>query len=280
MRLVLSFLLMPMLLSSVQLQYTPDVTVMQRHTAIVTMEQQLPHEMEKTRMEQVVDLELRVISNGSLEPVERPPLHLQMVIKRLQINLTNGTRTQHFDTAGELQIRDPLIARLHRLVGRPLQIKLDEHWQLGEESEELTKYLKEIPSLNSYLTPGFFNQLLKPLVALAGENLEPGGSWSRSMEVGRQPGIKLPLGYRVKSANLREVQADLGARHENKKVAMGEGMAELTGVVKGEITWTRRHALEAQMERHEFYDGTITTNRDERPVKMTITHQIQSHRKS
>lgn len=271
--------LIPGSLMAIQLQFTPDVTVEQRHTAIVAIEQDLPHGEDHSRMEQIVDVELRLPSTGSLEPVQQPPFELQLVVKRVQMKMKKGERTVSFDTANASQIRDPFVARLIRLVGRPLDLKIGADWALEANSKELARFLHEIPSLNSYLSPSFFHAFLQPVIALAGEELTEGDSVDRSTLLGQHPGTPVPLRYTIQNANLREVEASIEGEVQEQQLSMGEAEAVLAGRTTGKASWTRRHGLEAQLESHEFYDGTIKQENQEWPVKMSVTHLLESKRK-
>jgi hypothetical protein len=280
MKIFVQFLcVMPFSLAAIQLQYSPDVIVEQQHRSVISMEQEIDGKVDSSRMEQLVDLELKLLSIDSMEPVTAPPIHLEMTIRRVRVTLEKEGRETHFDTASNEIQRDPFVARFRRLVGKPIDLTIGDGWQLEGTSKELELLFKQVPSLNNYLSPEFFSGLLKPVVALAGESIETGQVVEKESRLGQNPGLLLPVGYHVTSAGLREIKADISGTHEEEIVPMANGEAHLSGSVTGKASWVRRNALETQTEIYEFYEGKIVQENKEYPLKMSVTQVVQSKRK-
>ncbi|MFT5317600.1 MAG: hypothetical protein ACI8RA_000849, partial [Chlamydiales bacterium] len=189
---------------------------------------------------------------------------VEVVLKSLSAEIQgNGVKTI-LDTEGNSTSLE--FAQLKEILDRPIFFRLSPNFSL-EESPDLALVQKDFPLAGEFINHEMFSDMFQYLFILGGQEL--------------RPGIKLPrkndIEIDINRADRREVQATfLGNIRKKEGGGLDENVGLFQGILSGTGSWQSDNALLYRVKVHQSLSGLLKNEGESVPVKMKITHWIDS----
>lgn len=280
-------------LTSVALQYQPNVVVEQVSIIRLEIQQRLPGLNLNLKTEQKLEGEMQVVSDQADMPVANAPFDLEFLPKRLVIQIDANDRLTVYDSAGRTS--HPYMAQLEYLMNNAMKVHLREDFTLDDSIEQLDAVGRDLPQIKSFIPAAMLTQTFDQIFALGGKNLATGHTHRKKILFGDTHLFPLNVDYEVTAANFKEVQAELRGKLDTYRVKIGvvqktqqgsdkkepvDVILTLSGQVKGHISWDRRQALLCNMSIEHSFQGVMKAGNEEVPIAFTLVQILESKRKS
>lgn len=268
--------------SAIRLGYLTDHPVDQTSSLTVEIEQHRDRGVTTSSARQEIQATLN-IPGSSNQVVKSLPVNLTVDLQALKVGSNAGGHTIAFDSnrPGE----SPFLAEVSKLIGRSVTFSVDEDLQIGVESPEFVRFLRQLEQIGGFRAGGLFSQVLQNLFALAGQNLQVGTEVTRQFALGGDQDVSMNVVYRVADITDKEVRAVVSGGFDAVEIEQAgfggpQGDAQvalsLEGRVEGKATWSRKNALVYRTRIDYIYNGVLTVNGVETPLEVRLRHEDQS----
>lgn len=278
--------------TSLSLMYQGNTPVLHHIKTYVEIQQKLPGLNLLTGFEQTLDMETVILEGVGTEDL-KPPLSLELTIRRLQVRVRGNGETALFDSYADHS--SPHMAQLSRIVDRPIRLHLDENYQVDGPIEDMLELSKDFPLLTLLFSERFFTDTLSSLFALAGKELSTRQRIPLSLSLGEVAPTVVPATYEVSVANFKEVEAQIQGGIEEVEVIVDPSLTgleflsesgeegygahyTLSGHVSGKARWDRRHGMIHSLRLKHVYDALFKMGQLSWPMVLRIDHEVESQR--
>lgn len=254
-----------------QLNYLPNVPVHLKSTVEWHMGNPLPNHLIDTLGTQVVATDLLLKGETGI-PQQNPPFNLIVTLKNLQLDtVTNGIPAGFSTPSPSSSL--PL-AQVQRLLNRPIPLLFDAKGVILEKNDSFQQIYKELPALQKMRLTAILTEWFNPLFALAGKELKVGAKYSVELE---KNAFTPHFEYEVIEINDQEVKAQFTGQVDKTDVNLAtlQTCLNLTGTIKGQVTWKRQNALLCNTQAHYEVSCTIKRNEATWTLHTLIDHQMQ-----
>ncbi|ADI37629.1 hypothetical protein [Waddlia chondrophila] len=247
------------------LRYLPNTPVHLASDLKLDISQSLPGLSLSTKGVQRLEADL-TLRNEQPEPSSSVlPLNLTFVLKKLSIDLQANDETLTFrsDEAGT----SLYLTQLSKLIDRPIQLKLDRHFQLSRDNEELRRAVSELPVLAEMNPDHLLVELFSSVFVPGNQELSVGQVIRKDLSDWEIPSLPKEVVYTITKIDDYSVYAEICGEIEKKKFQLsgevviggkGESVAAaLSGLMEGKVKWNRDNAMLYELELNYSYSTRL-----------------------
>lgn len=227
--------------------------------------QSLPGLSLSTKGSQLLEADLTLRNEQSEYIDSAHSQKLTFVLKKLNIDLQANEENLIFrsDEAGT----SLYLTQLSKLIDRPIQLNLNEHFELSSDNNELRRAVSELPVLTEISPEHLLTELFLHLFAAGGEELYVGKVIQKNLADREIPALPKTITYTITKIDDYNVYADVEGSIEKRKfqlsgeVEVGNRVeavsATLSGTMAGKLRWNRDNAMLYHLELDYSYSTRL-----------------------
>ena len=247
------------------LHYLPNTTVHLTSDLKLDISQSLPGLSLSTKGIQQLEADLTLRNEQSEHSASTPLQSLTFVLKKLNIDLQANDETLTFrsDEAGT----SLYLTQISKLIDRPIQLRLDDHYQLSHDNEELRRAVSELPVLTEISPEHLLADLFLHIFGAAGQELHVGQVIHKDLSDWEVPSLPKKISYKITRIDDYNVYADIQGDIEKRKFFLSGGVAvgnteeavsaTLSGMMAGKVRWNRDNALLYELDLDYSYSTRL-----------------------